>query len=128
MSYYIETQIEDSFSNAIERITASLQTQGFGVLSDIDVSAKLNEKLDADFRPYRILGACNPGFAHKALIMEPMIGIMLPCNVIVQEKKPGLISVAAVDPLVAMSAVQNPGLEPIATQVREKLATAIKNI
>ena len=115
MTYYI----------AVNRVTEALKAEGFGVLTEIDVKATLRKKLDVDFRPYLILGACNPSLAHRALSAEDKIGTMLPCNVIVQEPKPGSIEVAAIDPVASMMAVDNPALKPLAETVREKLKAVI---
>jgi uncharacterized protein (DUF302 family) len=121
MSYYFNKTIAAAFDEAVERIKAGLKKEGFGVLTDIDVRATLKEKLGVDFRPYRILGACNPPYAYKALMAEDKIGTMLPCNVIVQELAPGQVEVAAIDPLASMAAVQNIDLGTIGLEVREKL-------
>jgi uncharacterized protein (DUF302 family) len=128
MSYYFVKTIEGSFEEAIEKVTDSLKKEGFGVLTEIDVKATLKKKLDVDFREYRILGACNPPFAYQALQAEDKIGIMLPCNVIVQETGEGKIEVAAVDPIAFMSAIQNPELGEIAVQVQEKMKKVVENI
>lgn len=125
MSYYINTELTGDFEEVIRQTGDALAEEGFGVLTEIDVAATMKKKLDVDFRNYRILGACNPPYAHKALLAEDKIGTMLPCNVIVQERSPGNIEVAAVDPLQSMSAVENPGLEPIAREIREKLKNVI---
>jgi uncharacterized protein (DUF302 family) len=121
MSYYFSKTLQMSFEQAVPHVTAALAAKGFGVLTTIDVKATMKKKLDRDFRPYVILGACNPGFAYQALQSEDKIGTMLPCNVIVQETGPGLVEVAAVDPVASMSAVDNPGLAPIAAEVRRLL-------
>ncbi|CAG1014648.1 hypothetical protein ANAEL_05039 [Anaerolineales bacterium] len=126
--YYFNKTLDLSFEDAIARITEELKKEGFGVLTEIDVQATLKKKLDVDFRPYRILGACNPPFAHKALTAEPHIGIYLPCNVIVQDTGNGKTEVAAVDPLVAMSKVENPELKPVAKEVQAKLKRVIENL
>jgi uncharacterized protein (DUF302 family) len=128
MSYYFVKTIEGSFEEAIEKVTESLKKEGFGVLTEIDVKATLKKKLDVDFREYRILGACNPPFAYQALQAEDKIGIMLPCNVIVQETGEGKIEVAAVDPIASMLAIQNPELGEIAVQVQEKMKKVVENI
>jgi uncharacterized protein (DUF302 family) len=112
------------FETAVDRVTQELQEEGFGVLTQIDVQATLKKKLDVDFRPYLILGSCNPPFAHKALMEEDKIGTMLPCNVIVQQLE-NAVEVAAIDPLASMASVQNPGLAEIGTEVREKLKKVI---
>jgi uncharacterized protein (DUF302 family) len=127
MTYYIEKTLDAGLDEAVERVTAALKEEGFGVLTDIDVRATLKNKLGVDFRPYRILGACNPGYAHKALQLEPMIGTMLPCNVIVQETDGGTL-VAAIDPIASMQAVTNPDLGGIAGEVRARLADAIARL
>jgi uncharacterized protein (DUF302 family) len=124
--YYFNKTVDLSFGEAVERVTKELKKEGFGVLTEIDVQATLKKKLDVDFRPYKILGACNPPFAYKALSAESHIGIYLPCNVIVQEAADGKTEVAAVDPLVAMSRVDNPDLEPIAQEIRAKLQHVIE--
>ncbi|MFC5625217.1 DUF302 domain-containing protein [Algoriphagus winogradskyi] len=126
MSYYITTRIKGDFNQVIERVTEELKNQGFGVLTTIDMKATLKKKLDVDFYNYQILGACNPPNAYKALQAEDKIGLMLPCNVIVQEKEEGQIDVSAVDPVVSMMGVKNEGLEPVAVEVRDKLKKVIE--
>jgi len=128
MSYYFNKTIEQNFEDAIEKVTEELKKEGFGVLTEIDVKATLKKKLDVDFRKYQILGACNPGFAHKALLSESKVGTMLPCNVVVQENDEGKVEVSAVDPLASMQAIENPDLENIATEIRAKLQTVINNL
>jgi len=128
MSYFIGTMFDGTFEEAVEAVTGELKKEGFGVLTDIDVKETLKKKLDVEFRKYRILGACNPHFAHKALQSEDKIGILLPCNVIVQEMADGRIEVAAVDPIVAMQSVSNPALEGLAIEVREKLQNVIDGV
>ncbi len=128
MSYYFNNILNTSFDDAIARVTEALKKQGFGVLTEIDVKATLKKKLDVDFRNYRILGACNPGFAHQALQAEDKIGTMLPCSVIVQELAPGKVEVAAVDPIASMQAIQNPKLGDIAKEVQAKLEAAIDSL
>lgn len=125
MNYYFTKTLSGNFENIIERVTESLKAEGFGVLTEIDIKATLKKKLDVDFYKYKILGACNPTFAYKALQTEDKIGTMLPCNVIVQEKEPGKIEVSAVDPIASMQAIENTGLKDIAEQVREKLKRVI---
>jgi uncharacterized protein (DUF302 family) len=128
MKYYYEKTLKDvSFEEAIQKVTDALKEEGFGILTEIDVQATLKEKLDEDFRPYRILGACNPPFAHKALLAEDKIGIMLPCNVIVQQKDDG-VAVAAVDPVASMQAVGNKDLGEIAEEIQSKLKSVIENL
>ena len=128
MIYYFAKTIEATFDEAIERVTALLVENGFGVLTEIDVKATLKKKLDVDFQPYTILGACNPSFAHKALQAENKIGAMLPCNVVVQDIGEGRIEVAAVDPAASMQAVDNPALEGIAGEVRGMLQAVIEKL
>lgn len=125
MAYSFDRTVDAKFDDVIARVTASLAEEGFGVLSDIDVQATLKKKIDVDFRPYRILGACNPSFAHKALLAEGKIGTMLPCNVVVQETAPGTVEVSAVDPIASMSGVQNPNLGEIANEVSDRLRRVI---
>jgi uncharacterized protein (DUF302 family) len=125
MSYYFNKTITGTFDEAIERVKAELKKEGFGVLTEIDVKTTLKEKMDVEFRPYRILGACNPPFAYKALLAEDKIGTMLPCNVIVQELAPGRVEVAAIDPLASMAAVKNEELGAIGLEVREKLKKVV---
>ena len=128
MKYYHTKTLKDlSFEEAIEKVTNALKEEGFGVLTEIDVQATLKKKLDEDFRPYRILGACNPPFAHKALLAEDKIGAMLPCNVIVQQID-NEIEVSAADPVVSMQAVENDQLEGIAIDIRDKLRSAIESL
>ncbi len=128
MSYYFSKTITMSFEDAVTRATDALKKEGFGVLTDIDVQATLKKKLNADFRKYRILGACNPAFAYQALQAEDKIGTMLPCNVIVQDLGNGVVEVAAVDPAASMAAVDNPKLGEIAGQVRAKLKNVIDGL
>lgn len=129
MKYYISTTLKNTtFKDAIEKTTAALKVEGFGVLTEIDIKATLKKKLDADFYNYTILGACNPQMAHQALQAENKIGTMLPCNVIVQEREAGVIEISAVDPAASMMAVENNSLADIAKDVREKLTKVIKSI
>ena len=129
MSYYFKKTLTNvSFDEAIEKVTEELKKEGFGVLTEIDIKATVKKKLDVDFYNYRILGACNPPFAYKALQAEDKIGTMLPCNVIVQEKEAGHIEVSAVDPAASMSAVENEALNEVASQVRDKLKKVIDQL
>ncbi len=128
MSYYFNKTIDQNFEEAIEKVTEELQKEGFGILTEIDVKATLKKKLDVDFRNYKILGACNPGYAHKALQSEKYIGTMLPCNVIVQEAENGTVEVSAVDPIASMQAIENEELGGIANEVRTKLQKVINNL
>ena len=128
MSYTFDTTLDMPFDAAIDTVTEALKDQGFGVLTTIDVKATLKAKIDADFRPYTILGACNPGMAHQALQAEDNIGAMLPCNVVVQEAGDGRVKVSAIDPIASMAAIDNDGLGAIAGQVRDMLRTVIKGL
>lgn len=128
MSYHFSKTVNMSFEEAVENTTAALKEEGFGVLTEIDLKSTLKEKLDVDFRKYRILGACNPGLAHKALSAEDHIGLMLPCNVIVQEHESGDVEVSAVDPVASMQAVENDDLGDVAQKVQGLLKTVIDKI
>ncbi|MEX2595556.1 MAG: DUF302 domain-containing protein [Salibacteraceae bacterium] len=128
MKYFNSKKVELPFEQAITKVTELLKEEGFGVLTEIDVKDTLKEKLDVDFKKYRILGACNPTFAHKALQAEDKIGVMLPCNVIVEEHENGTVEVSAVNPVASMQAVTNDDLHPIAGQVRDKLNKIISNL
>ncbi len=128
MSYYFNKTISLPFDQAVERVKAELKKDGFGVLTEIDVQRTLKEKIGVDFRPYRILGACNAPYAYKALQAEDKIGTMLPCSVIVQELGPGRVEVAAVDPLASMAAVQNPDLGAVGLEVRDKLRSVVERL
>lgn len=129
MSYYFSKTLKGkSFDEAIELVTAELKKEGFGVLTEIDVTQTLKMKIDVDFKKYKILGACNPHFAHKALISEDKIGVFLPCNVIVEEHENGEVEVSAVDPIASMSSVKNDSLGGIAAEVQQKLMRVIKNL
>jgi uncharacterized protein (DUF302 family) len=128
MSYYFAKTIETPFDEAVGRVKAELKKDGFGVLTDIDVRKTLHEKLGVDFRPYRILGACHPASAHKALLAEDKIGAMLPCNVIVQELAPRRVEIAAIDPLASMAAVKNEDLAVVGLEVREKLKAVVDRL
>ena len=128
MTYYFSKTVELPFEETILRVTDELKKEGFGILTEINVKATLKKKLDVDFRNYRILGACNPPLAHQALQSEPNIGLMLPCNVIVQEGESGKTLVSAIDPVASMQAVENESLSGVAKQVREKLQKVIENV
>lgn len=128
MTYYFSKKLSVPFDQVIDQVTEALKRQGFGILTEIDVKATLKKKLDVDFRNYRILGACNPPFAYQALQAEDKIGVMLPCNVIVQEMKSGGIEVAAVDPVASMKAIENPELTGVADQVQAKLRSVIDGL
>lgn len=128
MSYSFSKIVNYDFAEAISKVTDELKKEGFGVLTEIDVKETLKKKLDVDFRNYKILGACNPTFAHKALTAESEIGTMLPCNVIVQETADNKIQVSAIDPVASMMAVKNDQLGGIASEVREKLKRVIDRL
>ncbi len=128
MSYDISKTLQVPFEVALENTIEGLKKEGFGVLTEIDVKETFKEKLNVDFGKYRILGACNPSFAYKALQAEEKIGLMLPCNVIVREIASDRTEVAAIDPIVAMKVVENPGLSAIADQVQAKLKQVIDNL
>ncbi len=126
MSYYINKTLRGiSFEEGIDRITASLKNEGFGILTEIDLKATLKKKMDVDLYNYKILGACNPPYAYKALQAEDKIGTMLPCNVIVQEKVKGEIEISAVDPIESMQAIKNENLGVLAHEIRAKLENCI---
>lgn len=126
MTYYFSKTKKASFEEAVEAVKNELKEEGFGILTEIDVRETLKKKLDVDFRKYRILGACNPPFAYKALQAEDKIGTMLPCNVIIQEVSEGVVEIAAVDPVASMQAVGNPHLAEIANQTQAKLRKAVE--
>lgn len=129
MSYHFSKQLPGiSFDAAVEKATNALKTEGFGVLTDIDIQQTLKNKINADFRKYRILGACNPHFAHQALQAEGHIGVFLPCNVIIQELEDGTVEVSAVDPVASMISVQNEQLGGLATEVQDKLKRVIAQL
>jgi len=128
MSYHFSKTVNFNFEEAIDKTTESLKEEGFGVLTEIDIKATLKKKLDVDFKKYHILGACNPPNAYKALLAEGHIGLMLPCNVIVQEHENGTVEVSAVDPVASMQAIENEELADVAKNVRDMLKKAIDNI
>ncbi len=128
MSYYFTKTVPGNFDAAIANVTEQLKKEGFGILTDIDIQATMKKKLAVDFKKYRILGACNPAFAYKALLAEDKTGTMLPCNVIVQEHENGQVEISAVDPVASMMAITNNELESVAMEVREKLKRVIENL
>lgn len=128
MNYYFNKTIKGTFEEVIEKVTEGLKEEGFGILTEIDVKETLKKKLDVDFKKYRILGACNPPYAHKALEAEDKIGTMLPCNVIVQEISKGTVEVAAVNPMASMQAVDNQILAEIAGEITAKLEKVIEKL
>ena len=126
MNYYFNKTVENvTFAEVIESVTAALTTEGFGVLTEIDVKATFKKKLDVDFRNYRILGACNPAFAFKALEAEDKIGTMLPCNIVIHQISDTQIEIAAVDPVASMQAIENNNLIELAGEIRAKLERVI---
>lgn len=128
MNYYFNKTTNGTFEEVIDKVTKELQEEGFGVLTEIDVKETLKKKLDVDFKKYRILGACNPPYAHKALLAEDKIGTMLPCNVIVQEIEAGVIEVAAVNPMASMQAVEYEKLNDVASEITAMLENVIEKI
>jgi uncharacterized protein (DUF302 family) len=128
MTYHFSKVLGVPFDEAVSRVTEALSKEGFGVLTDIDVAATLRKKLGQDFRPYRILGACNPQLAYRALTLEDKIGTMLPCNVIVQQREGGKVEVSAVDPVASMQAIDNPDLGEVAKEVRAKLKRVVDGL
>jgi len=128
MSYYLSKTLQTPFDEAVERVTEELKKEGFGVLTEIDMQGTMKKKLDVDIQKYKILGACNPPLAYQAIQAEDKIGLMLPCNVIVQEVAGGGVEVAAIDPVASMQAVDNPQLAKVGEQVREKLKRVIESL
>lgn len=128
MSYYFNKIVDMSFDDTIVKVAEELKKEGFGVLTEIDVKEALKKKLDVNFRKYRILGACNPKYAYKALQAEDKIGTMLPCNVIVQETEDGTVEIAAIDPVASMQSVENESLGEIAQIVQSKLKKVIETL
>ncbi len=128
MSYYFSKTLAMSFDEAIIKVTEELKKEGFGIITEIDVKETLKKKLNVDFKKYKILGACNPSYAYQALLAENKIGLMLPCNVIVQEISEGKTEVAAIDPIASMQAIENPKLRNVAEQVQSKLKKVIDSL
>ncbi|CAN5184706.1 DUF302 domain-containing protein [soil metagenome] len=128
MKYYFNKTIKGTFEEVIDKVTQGLKDEGFGILTEIDVKETLKKKLDVNFKKYRILGACNPPYAHKALQAEDKIGTMLPCNVIVQEIEEGVIEVAAVNPMASMQAVENEKLNDVANEITSMLENVIEKL
>lgn len=128
MSYYFSKVIDLPYDEAIAKVTEALKSEGFGILTEIDVQATLKKKLNVDFKRYRILGACNPPFAYEALMAEDKVGTMLPCNVIVQEQADGKVEVSAIDPVASMAAIENASLAGIANQIQAKLKKAVDSL
>lgn len=128
MKYYNSKIVDYSYEDALTKVAEELKKEGFGVLTEIDVKETLKKKIDVDFRKYKILGACNPPFAHKALSAEENIGVLLPCNFIVQETAEGKTQISAVNPMVSMQAVENENLAPIAKEVSDRLEKVLANL
>lgn len=128
MNYYFNKTVKGTFEEVIEKVTEALKEEGFGILTEIDIKETLKKKLDVDFKKYKVLGACNPPFAYKALQAEDKIGTMLPCNVIVQEIEEGVIEVAAINPIVSMQAVKNEKLNNIAKEITSMLKNVIEKL
>jgi len=128
MDYYFSKTIRSSYDDAISLITEALRNEGFGIISVIQIHEKLKEKLNVDFKKYTILGACNPPFAYQALQAEDKIGTMLPCNVLVIEQAPGMIEIAAVNPIASMMAIPNPALGEVAQEVTNRLQRVIASL
>lgn len=126
MSYYFAKTLTTGFDDAVRHTTEVLKQEGFGIITEIDVKDTLKKKINVDFRNYRILGACNPALAHKALEIEDKVGMMLPCNVVVQDLGGGRVEVAAIDPVASMQAIENPRLKAAAEEVRGKLRKVIE--
>ncbi len=128
MNYHFSTMVNYPFDEAVAKATEALREEGFGILTEIDVKETLKQKLDIDFRRYKILGACNPALAYRALKTEDKIGVMLPCNVVVQEISNGTVEVSAVDPLASMMAIDNAELQIVAFEVQDKLKKVIAGL
>jgi len=128
MEYYLTKKVEGDFDEIIENIIDLLATHGFGILTRIDVDHTLKNKLDVDFRRYKILGACNPRFAHEALLLEDKLGVMLPCNIIIQEHEDGSIEVSTINPTVSVGALNNPKLDNFADHVKNILKDVLNKL
>jgi uncharacterized protein (DUF302 family) len=128
MNYYNSKKVTTTFDETLIKIAEELKKEGFGILTEIDVKTTLKNKLDVDFRKYKILGACNPSFAYKALQVEENLGVLLPCNVVVQETESGEVQVSVVNPLVSMQAVSNEKLTEVAGEVSQKLQNVLSNL
>ena len=125
MSYYLSKIVPGEFADVVSRVKEALAREGFGVLTDIDVQATLKTKLKVEFPEYRILGACNPTLAHRALLKEDKLGVLLPCNVIVRQSSPGRVEIAAIDPVTSLERTGNTELNAVAAEVRERLQRAV---
>ncbi len=128
MKYFFSKTVSDDFDTTIQKVTEALKNEGFGILTEVDIKDTLKKKIDVDFKKYRILGACNPPLAYKALSAEDKIGLMLPCNVVVIDQGQGKTEVAAIDPVASMQAVENESLMDTATEVRNKLQKVIEGL
>lgn len=128
MNYHFSKTVQSSMENAIEKVTAELKKEGFGILMDIDLKKIFKEKIDVDFRPYRILGTCDPNIGHKVLQIDDTMGVFLPCHIVVQEIGDGQVKVSTIDPIAPMSAVANPELEPIGMEVQSILKKVIESL
>ncbi len=128
MKYYLTKVVNEGFDMSISKLTGELKKEGFGILTEIDVTDTLKKKIDVEFRKYKILGACNPHFAYKALMTEDKIGVLLPCSFIVQEKGPGITEIACMNPVVAMKEVENKDMEGIASDIMQKLSNVMKSL
>lgn len=128
MSYNHTKEVSYSFKEALEKTKTALSNEGFGVISEIDLKEKFKEKLNIEFREYRILGACNPKIAHQAIQLEDKIGVLLPCNILVQEHPNGKVEVSAINPIETMAAVDNPDLEVIAADISQRLKSVIESL
>lgn len=128
MSYYFGKTLTLDFEDAVRRTIEALKTEGFGIITDIDVKDTLKKKINVDFRNYRILGACNPTLAYEALQLDDKVGTMLPCNVVVQDLGGGNVEIAAIDPVASMQAIENPELKDAAGKVQAKLRKVIENL
>ena len=128
MTYYFARTFEGGFEQTVTRAREALAAEGFGVITEIDIRKTLQNKIGVEFRPYLILGACNPSLAYEALLLEDKVGAMLPCNVVVQDAGDGRTEVAAIDPVASMQAIENPALAEKAAVVRDKLRTALERI
>lgn len=126
MEYFFSKILHTNFDDAKAKVIEALKTEGFGILTEIDMQSKLKEKLGVDFKKYHILGACNPAFAYKALQAEEKIGVMLPCNILVIDREDETIEISAVNPIASMMAIKNPAIEPLANEVTEKLKRVIE--
>ena len=128
MEYHFSKTLNSSFDEGVQKITEALKIEGFGIISEINIHDKFKEKLGIDFKKYRILGACSPSHAYKALLAEDKIGTMLPCNVLVIDQGDGKIEISAVNPVASMMAIHNPGLEPVALEITGKLKKVIESL